>query len=400
MRAGFKILKSSEASAQILWTLFFFIVFGVQQVNRWPLVKSSGWGGGSSFVDLRSVLHASECSEEIGWDIYDPSKNCGYIYGSLLIRVLRWTNLGPEFTLELGWIFILLFSIVSGYVFSTLKNLSKIQKFVCVVIFVSPGSMLLLERGNFDILLILLLFVSALCLQKKWFGLGFAAIALCALFKFYTLPILFALSLYLRTLKATIFSLLVSSIVAILVVRDLVGIKEEFPDNVLASFGNQIFAGYLNYVGLDIPRFLREIIGLLAILGCTILVWLTNRSSIIKVAQHLQSRRFYSLSDYIIALFSFSYLICYFAGLNYDYRLPYLTISTLLLLSVMISNRINCWPLILCLLVICWTSFNVGVLQILGDFFVLILTSYWIVFYTIYLKSSQSLFGFMTTYHR
>ena len=347
-----------------------------------------------AFADLRSVLHAADCSNTIGWDIYDPSKwgDCGYIYGSLLIRVLRWANLDPSFTLEIGWAFILLFSILSGYVFSTLKNLSKLEFGLCVFIFVSPGSMLLLERGNFDILLMLLLFLAAFSLHKKWTGVGILLIALSALFKFYTLPILFTLSFYFRTLKTIFASLVICSIVTIFVLRDIIGIKGEFPDNVRASFGNQIFAGYLNYFGLDISRLLGEIIGLLAILGCALLLWLTSKSSIIKIVQHFQSKKFYSLNDYVIALFSFSYLICFFAGLNYDYRIPYLTISTILLLPILTSNQISSWPVIFCLLVICWTSFNVGVLQVVGDIFVLILTSCWVLFYGVFLRNKLPFF--------
>jgi len=56
----------SKLLAQFFWSLFFFIVFAIQQLNAWPLVKTSGWGGGSSFIDLRSVLHAADCSEKIG----------------------------------------------------------------------------------------------------------------------------------------------------------------------------------------------------------------------------------------------------------------------------------------------------------------------------------------------
>ena len=377
---------------QILWSLFFFIVFGVQQLYSWPLVKTSGWGGGSPFIDLRSVLHAANCSEKIGWDIYDPNNwgDCGYIYGSLLIRFIRWAHLSPTLTLGIGWVFIFLFSALSGYVFSNLKNLSRLQLGICVAIFVSPGAMLLLERGNFDILLILLLFVAAVCLQRKWNGIALTIIALSALFKFYTLPLLFALSVYFKSLPKIICSLSASFFVTFLVLIDLIRIKGEFPENVMASFGNQIFGGYLNYLGLDLSRFLRELIGFLAIFLCSSIIWKMRKNELVMIVERFQPKNLSKLTDYIIILFSFSYLICYFAGLNYDYRIPYLTIATLLLLPILISCKINCWPVLISLMIISWTSFNVGALQVFGELIVLVLTSYWILLYLIFFMRSHS----------
>ena len=386
-----QVTRLSKYLSLVLWSLFFFIVFGVQQLYSWPLVKTSGWGGGSSFIDLRSVLHAAECSERIGWDIYDPNKwgDCGYIYGSLLVRLIRWTHLSPALTVGVGWVFIFLFSLLAGYIFSNLKKLTRLQVGLCVVIFVSPGAMLLLERGNFDILLILLLFAAAFFLQKKWSGIGISIIAFSALLKFYTIPLLFVVTLFLHQRRRIITSLLGSIVVTILVLRDLLGIKGEFPDNVMASFGNQIFAGYLNYTGFSIPRFYRELIGLLGILICTQLIWRTGKIKLIKIVQHFQSKNSYAVTDYIIGIFSCSYLICFFAGLNYDYRIPYLSIPTLLLLPILIQYKPVYWPVLVSLILICWTSYNVGVLQVIGDICVLFLTSFWIVLYFIYTKSAN-----------
>lgn len=372
--------RHSKIFRLVLWTLFFFSLFGAQQLASWPLVVASGWGGGIAFADLRSVLHAADCSETIGWDIYSPDKwgDCTYIYGSLLIRILRWTNLNSEFTVQIGWVFILFFSILCGFVLSTLQKLSRVQKFASVLILASPTSMLLLERGNVDIVLMFILVTAAALMRKGKVSLGLAAIALSSLFKFYTLPLMFFLLSRFKNRTSIFVGFLSSGLVTLLVLKDLSLIKGEFPSNVMGSFGNQIPWLYLDYAGIIVPRFYGELIGFSLCLTAGFAVWILYKKKILKVA-------FFSLSnsnptfDFVLQfLFFCTFLICFFAGVSYDYRLPYLSVPALLLLN---SYRdLNPWFLILPLLVATWASYNVGWLQIFGDCAILLLTSGLIIF--------------------
>jgi hypothetical protein len=363
-------------------------VFAIQQLNAWPLVKTSGWGGGSSFIDLRSVLHAADCSEKIGLDIFDPGKwgNCGYIYGSFLIKVLRWSHLNEEYTSQLGWVFILLFSTLCGYVLSTLWNLSRLQQIACVLILVSPGTMLLLERGNFDVLLILLLASAAISLWRRRVIMSLGFIALGALFKFYTLPLLFFVVLQLRNRRMIFVGSVVSFLVVLLVLKDLALIKGTFPNNVMGSFGNQIPGLYLNYAGIEFSRFYGEVIGLLALLVACAVVWILLKEKIYLVVSEVDLRNKFTLSVYLQYLFFCTFLICFFAGVNYDYRIPYLSIPAVLCLGNLRRLKLNLWIVISPLLIATWASYNVGWLQVIGDCSVLLLTAMLILFSVLFVK--------------
>jgi hypothetical protein len=371
------VLNLENHLKQILWTIFFFIVFMTQQIFSWPLVKSSGWGGSSPFIDTRSVLHAAKCSADIGWDIYNPLKweDCGYIYGTHLIQILRSLSLGPDYTNHIGWFFIIVYSVISGYVLSSLVNLSKLQQASCIFVLVSPGSMLLLERGNFDVLIMLLLFMAAISLSAGRMILGMILISLSALFKFYTLPLLFIACFQLRTSRAKILGLVFSFFTSFLVLKNLSLIKGEFPSNVMASFGNQIPGLYLDYAGIPTSRVSSEILGfvLLILAGISILLFSRGIIPMIQKSLILQERN--NLYLQVQLLFISTFLICFFAGVNYDYRIPFLTIPLLLSLTKLQSLGRRIWIVIIPILIVSWTSYNVGFLQVLGDGLILFFTA-------------------------
>lgn len=387
-KSDFSSLNISKLIAQFIWTLFFFSVFAAQQLNAWPLVKTSGWGGGSSFIDLRSVLHSADCSERIGLDIYDPDKwgDCGYIYGSFLIQVLGWSHLDTESTSQIGWIFILLFSVLCGYVLSTLWNLSHLQRFACVLILVSPGSMLLLERGNFDVLLILLVASAAISLWQGRVILSLVFIAISALFKFYTLPLLFLVVFQLRNRKKIFVGTCVSFLVVLLILKDLILIKGTFPNNVMGSFGNQIPWLYLNYAGIEIPRIYGEIIGYFVLIVAVAVVWILFKGKVSLAVNTIDLRGQFTLSLFLQYLFFCTFLICFFAGVNYDYRIPYLSVPAVLFLGTLRKIKLNLWFVISPLLIATWTSYNVGWLQVIGDCAVLLLTAMLILFSVLFVK--------------
>ena len=371
------VLNSENHIKQILWTTFFFIVFVTQQIFSWPLVKSSGWGGGSPFIDTRSVLHAAKCSSDIGWDIYNPLRweDCGYIYGTHLIQILRALSLGPEYTNQIGWLFIIVYSMISGYVLSSLADLSKLQQALCIFVLISPVSMLLLERGNFDVLIMLLLFMSAISLSKGRIILAMMLISLSALFKFYTFPLLFLACFQLRTSRDKIAGLVFSFFIGFLILKNLVLIKGEFPSNVMASFGNQIPGLYLDYAGIPTSRVSSEILGFVILIMVGISILLFSRGIIPMIQKSLKVQERTDLRFQVQLLFISTFLICFFAGVNYDYRIPFLTIPLLLSLTKLQSLGRRVWFVIIPILIISWTSYNVGFLQVLGDALILFFTA-------------------------
>jgi hypothetical protein len=379
--------------SKFAWTLFFLCIFSVQQFKQWPIIRFSDWSGGRSFVDLRSVFHSADCSASLGWDIYNPSKwgDCGYIYGSLLIRFIRWCNLTVNDTTEIGWMFLCFFSVFCAYIVSSLKNLTKVQKIVCVMILVSPGSMLLLERANIDVLLLFFTVVAAFFLSKGHIGVGITFIALGALFKFYTLPLLYLLSFFSQRKKGRYIWLTFSLLVTIFIILDLRRIQGDFPRNVLGSFGNQIPGLYLNYAGFDFSRFYLELIGHCLLILCAVSIWLFLRKPLTRFVYTINLKEKRSFNFYLQVLLFFTFLICFFAGINYDYRLPYVLFPTLLFMGSFSLKTKQIWSIILVLLIISWASYNASWLQVLGDGVLLILVATQLVILILFLKRIVSI---------
>jgi hypothetical protein len=62
------------------------------------------------------------------------------------------------------------------------------QSVLAFILVISPGPWLLFERGNFDLLIIILLSLSIPLINTKFSILSIVLIASTALMKFYTLP--------------------------------------------------------------------------------------------------------------------------------------------------------------------------------------------------------------------
>jgi hypothetical protein len=62
-----------------------------------------------------------------------------------------------------------------------------------------------------------------------------------------------------------------------------------------------------------------------------------------------------------------TFLVCFFSGVNYDYRLPFILIPSLLFLGTSNLQRKQIWSIIALLAIVSWSSYNAGFLQPVGD---------------------------------
>ena len=147
-----------------------------------------GIRGDRNFGDLYLTLGAAKCRAPG----FIPGTNtpCIFPYGSTLHGVLK-SNIFPlglwEFFgwLAIGFIGLLLYAI------SKLNRISnKWMAFLYAVVFCSPPVILLLERGNFDCIMVLTVCLAGYYLGTGKQGIGVFLLVISALFKFYTLPLL------------------------------------------------------------------------------------------------------------------------------------------------------------------------------------------------------------------
>lgn len=357
----------------IFLSLGTFLFFGVQQLTDWILITFSGIRGLPYFIDLRSVLKSSDCERVYGWDIYDPSiaHNCSYIYGSNLIRLLHLLHFSEKSTYIAGWILMFLFSMLLGTTLSALEIKGRRNWCVVLLVLFSPPTMLLLERANIDILIILLMAIFSYAATINRSSLSYVALLLASVSKFYTAPIFVWLFLMQKNVVKRIASLLLFVVSCTFIFSDLARINGNIPRNSWASFGNPIFGIYFRKLGYDLPARLQDLIGVLLFIGTLIAITILSKFKVItspKFDMEFNSEKYISN---LAQSFALVFLSCYFASVSYDYRLVFLFIPAVYILNSSSFEHKTKSILTVSLVLTAWLSYASNYLQILGDIAIL-----------------------------
>jgi len=291
--------------------------------------------------------------------------------------MLNILNIENSSTYILGWLFIALISILLGVITSArFSPKRKEMELFLVLVFVSPPVMLLLERGNFDILMIVLLFLSAFAYSKNHISSSIALICLSALFKFYTLPIALVLIFFLKTKSSIFFGLVTTLLTTFLVLFDLVRIQHSFPTSISGAFGNQLLGSYIEIFGFEFSRVTRDLIGVLSIVFVMTAIdrvrFFKRFFPIVLNKDNAQSKLFFILEAFFFAAF----FCCFFGGISYDYRLIFLQVATFLEITRLHNLGYSVFGQQVLLLIISWFSFNLLYLQPLSDIAILLITAY------------------------
>jgi len=357
-----------------IWTFFIFGFFSVQEKTNWPLLRFSGIRSFSFFTDLGWVFKTADSARVIGWDIYEPNPPkdySAYLYGSNLIRAVNFLGITEAQTKIIGWILMLLFSALIGTVMSLLKDNGILASIFCFSLLISPPNQLLIERGNFDLVIILSLSIISFLIMKNKYYYSLLILFVITSFKFYTIPI-FVYLIYLSKSKFSRFvgaSLLVTS--GFLVINDLSKIKIDFPRPSWAAFGNPIFGIYFHRFGVDLPTLVQDLIGLISLAFALIIIktFLNLQNFILPETSILKSPK--NFKDSIFNVYILTFLICYFSSTNFDYRLIYLIIPALIYINMLRSSKMAVGCLGILLALTGWLSYNSGDWQLLGDLCIL-----------------------------
>lgn len=354
--------------------------------SQWLPLKVQNIGGGRNYADLASVLNAAECYERIGDSVYSTVDTCGYQYGIFLLRFINLLNLN-SISLELlgGAFFLIVFLILLGV--AVYSASTKLQASMIFILAISPGPWLLFERGNFDLLILIFVSCAVLFVNSRLSILGILLIALTALMKFYTLPLLLVYVAVEKRLYLRIIGVITVGIVTPFVIFDILR-APSFPNPTFAAFGLPSPGLWLNFFAwrFDVPIVLdgplQYLVGFVALFVGFYLIYFTGLSKKFSLAHHSPTSGSV-LDKNAFLFFSSLYLICYLAGMNYDYRLIFLIFALLLLNVVFPSNRVSRWFIVVQIAALWSTYFFFGatgaipvLLAIFGNICQLILAIY------------------------
>lgn len=375
--------------------LSLLIIYYLQWKSNWYVFRITGRQGihaSPNFKDLHTVLYNVECFKTSGLDIFQlhPTERCqgGYIYGYLLVFLFSVLGFGANDTNHIAIVLTCaLITLIS--VFALKLLLKNLGDFVTMLICISnPSFWFLAERGNLDLLMAIILLAASILLIDNHEKFGISLIVITVLFKFYTLPLLLILPFVLRKKSNKIISLALIPVLITITIWNLHLIKAGFISTWYVSFGLPIFGNWielgLRHANIEISKYLIYFLGYLigALLSVGILLmfrkFVPEKRTLIAYEKVTQAHRI------SIAILGSTFLITFVSGVNFDYRLIFLSLAAY---SIYTVTHVSYRKIIVLLLFFALWFNTIGfglpffaqtAIQLLGDV-ALLIVSVWIV---------------------
>lgn len=339
-----------------------FIFLSLLQVTTWiPLRFWGAWGGGN-FLDIWQILKYAECYGEIGLSVYDNSGTAcsGYLYGRTLLHTLSLFGVGTFATQFIGFIFLAVLAVGLSLVYPVhnKRNFIIFTLLVC-----SPPVMLLADRGNFDIVIFFALVCIAKLIAIRKFYYAYIILTLTVLLKFYTAPVFLLIIFLSKLTREKIFGLILFLTSIYFTLRDILITQTKYPSSSGAQFGFTVWGKYLNnYSGTKVNNFEEYFLSTIVFSVILIFVYHICGSKLSTGSTLKKSNSWQIVGFWIFLIVSIS---CYFAGMNFDYRLIFF--ASTICLSSKLFKEIEPDIRNILLVLILWLSFPSGGLQPIGD---------------------------------
>ncbi len=354
-------------------TLLYTSFFVSMQLTNWrPIRYWNLRGDGTNFIDTEQVLNWTQCYKNVGDQIFQAEGFCsGYIYGKIIPVLFTVIPSNDYLVGVVGYVFLLMIAIVLG---ATTASLSTTPlKLLSAIVFISPPVLLLVERGNFDAVMVGLVFLAAIMLNRNRKFFAFASISLASLIKFYTLPLLLLFTFNNQRKKIRFAYLPGVFLVTYLVYEGIRNIKSSFPADSAYKFGMSIWLRYLPAERIPFNvEVLANLVGLIIFFLVAVVVSISYKSRI-WFSKNITVEEENKNVD-IFNLFFLCHAVCFFSGMSYDYRLIFLAVSGIYFLSLKTSSA-GVDSLVKVLLVISmWLTYPSGGLQPIGDLAICVIT--------------------------
>jgi hypothetical protein len=371
-KTTFLEMRRKKLTSGFLGTLLFSLVHTLHLTSDWLLLSVSGLRGQiRQSGDLLTIMDlAQSCRYQIQQQV-DLSplevyvESCGsFLYGTPLYMILGTFSINSSSFVGFGVATGYFFSALVGFlIFSFLENQSSTRRLLATVAFFSPGALLLFERANLDLFILILVLLGAIFASRGRFLFSTVFLALTAVLKFYTLPLVALMFLRIQAKGVAVISGLFFIGLVGLVVFDILRIPNFYQVGT-NQFGAGVWSFYAQYMGLHLPPFLGVAIGTVLPLIGAVFLWRIRDDSIGKrlVLRFQMDIPDSNLRKFVFLFMTIAFLSCYFAGLSFDYRLVFLAIGCLAFLSIAPDTGKGTTFMWILLLVALWGSCSLGVL--------------------------------------
>ncbi len=286
--------------------------------------------------------------------------NCNeYMYGRWLLVFLSKVTFLHPYPEQTTFVIIAVSLIAIAHLLLSLKN--KIQKFLAILLLLSPSLALLIQRGNLDIVVFFMCWYAIKFFFNGQQQFGLLVAVLASAIKIYPVA-LFAILviLFLIQKKSIAFRILWLCIAGIVVWSSLIDIGNIpwLPSDARNSFGLRVLGEYITYAFSGSGKQMSPISGSLlggAFLG-VVIIFMRNISKTMT-----PKPKFTNQETYIWAVF---FLCIYISGISVDYRLIFLLPIIAFVEDLKVSENIVFSVLAISIF---YFSFPFEMLQVVGD---------------------------------
>lgn len=280
------------------------------------------------------------------------------------MRILSLLDFTPSSAQIFGYTFMFLLALTISHQLGNRETFRKNPYLLTIVL--SPPILLLAERGNFDILMLVLVALAGLLLSKNHHSWALLPLALATLLKFYTLPLFLVFFIINDNNRRKLLTSIIGLAVSVRVFMDLQLIQSSFPSGEWAKFGVSVWTRYLEVVNVsEHGETIANISGtfiFIFIFAVTVTVLKRQHISISSEAKGDIKDRIY------FYLFFGTHLVCYFFGMNYDYRLVFFVVASIIYLQSFVSKKDSLHKVVLVMTILSvWLTYPSSGLTPIGD---------------------------------
>lgn len=376
-----KVLHTSRS--QLFHGLILFIIYIVNETVSWPLLRLwNVYGSSSDFIDLRWFWISARCYNEVGIGIYESKGSfCGgYQYGIFPIKMILKLGISESWVQIIGYSFMMFFCFLMAKYLLPLCSYVLYKKSLFYVVSCSPPFMLMVQRGQIDLFVTAMAFISiklSLLQRKSWIFaiISVGLLSLVTVIKIY--PILF---LFLIGLLSGKRSFLLTHWIAILLllptlIQDLSFIPLKInsaPGGTYMSFGFLNMATRLSETQtFELSKSLIMVMSF--IVHGIILILLFNFSG--RFVNSLSNLKDLNVNNHSYYIWMSIFLSCYFLGNNIDFRLIFMLLAVVHLCRAAKGSK-DARPILFLALSNLFLSFQSGGMEFFGDLTVAILAMF------------------------
>ena len=306
------------------------------------------------FADLETIINGISCPEvnEIGDTIKCPNESFNIWNYPTVLLTLR-SYIVPQDRFMVGMLFIIFFLLIINILL--VKKIIE-PSFFSLIVLLSPPFLLVINRGNFDLLILSLVLLSGILFTRTNLSFIFSIIVLCLTvwLKFYPLPIFVFLMFLVHGSFKRMFIFIIGCSALFTTMNDLKSLAPLISTDIAGAVGLPTLIARLNggnFASFNLTLYTFLILVIVLIIMYFIVIDLNRRHLI------------YKYHDPVFIIPANIFLYNWITSSNYYYRLVFIAVLSLIMLKLATTRS----EIVIAVMAVCSLFFSIQTLGLVQN---------------------------------